>query len=75
MSYASDSHIGRYFQGPSLNDIENNSSKLNQVKQDIEKIGRKSVAIIGDVSQENDVEKMINYVSEKLGSLNVSIIP
>ena len=54
-----------------VNDIETNSSKLNKVKQEIEGIGRKSVAIIADVSQEKHVQTMMNDVLQKLVSLNV----
>jgi NAD(P)-dependent dehydrogenase (short-subunit alcohol dehydrogenase family) len=56
-----------------VSDIKQNSSKLDQVKENIENMDRKSIAIIGDVSQETDVEKMMNNVLEKIGSLNVCI--
>ncbi|CAF4241086.1 unnamed protein product, partial [Rotaria sordida] len=56
-----------------VNDIEKNSSKLNQVKQEIENIGRKSVAIIADVSQDKQVQSMMSNVREKLDSLNVVV--
>ncbi|CAF1295251.1 unnamed protein product [Rotaria sordida] len=56
-----------------VNDIEKNSSKLNQVKQEIENIGRKSVAIIADVSQDKQVQSMMNNAREKLGNLNVVV--
>lgn len=56
-----------------INDIEKNSSKLNQVKQKMERMRRKSVAIIGDVSQDEQVEIMMKNTFDKLGSLNVWI--
>ena len=34
-------------------------------------LGRKSVAIVGDVSQDKDVDMMMHSTQEKLGSLNV----
>ena len=57
-----------------VNDIEINSSKLNKVKQQVEEIGRKSVAIIADVSQEKHVQTMMNDALQKLGSLNVNTV-
>jgi meso-butanediol dehydrogenase/(S,S)-butanediol dehydrogenase/diacetyl reductase len=56
-----------------INDIERNLSKLDQVKQEIENLDRKSLAIIGDVFQDKHVQSMMKNVLEKLGSLNVCI--
>lgn len=54
-----------------VNDIESGSSALRQVQQEIEQLGRKSIAIIADVSDSESVEKMMQEVAEKLGSLDV----
>ncbi|CAF1321729.1 unnamed protein product [Rotaria sordida] len=61
--------LAKYSFNVAVNDIEKNSFKLNQVKQEIENIGRKSVAIIADVSQDKQVQSMMNNVREKLGNL------
>ncbi|CAF1552880.1 unnamed protein product, partial [Adineta ricciae] len=56
-----------------LNDIESNHSDLEKVRQEIETIGRKSIAIIADVSKSEKVEEMMEEVVQKLGSLDVVI--
>ena len=56
-----------------VNDIQANSSNLEKVQQEIEKIGRKSIALIADVSDSKSVEKMMQEAAEKLGSLDVCI--
>jgi NAD(P)-dependent dehydrogenase (short-subunit alcohol dehydrogenase family) len=54
-----------------VNDIEGSSSELQQVQQEIEGLGRKSIVIVADVSESKSVEKMMQEVAEKLGSLDV----
>jgi meso-butanediol dehydrogenase/(S,S)-butanediol dehydrogenase/diacetyl reductase len=54
-----------------VNDIKANSAELNDTQKAIEKIGRKSVAISADVSNDKDVETMMKNVANELGSLNV----
>lgn len=56
-----------------VNDIEASSSDLQQVQQEIEGLGRKSIAITADVSDSKSVEQMMQEVAEKLGSLDVCI--
>ncbi|CAF5081069.1 unnamed protein product [Rotaria sp. Silwood1] len=56
-----------------VNDIEANSSELQKVQQEIEQIGRKSISIIADVSISESVEKMMQEVAQKLGSLDVVV--
>ncbi|UJR17191.1 hypothetical protein I4U23_004086 [Adineta vaga] len=56
-----------------VNDIQTNSSKLTQVQKQVEHLGRRSLAVIGDVSQDKDVERMMKTTQEKFGSLNVVI--
>ncbi|CAF4027714.1 unnamed protein product, partial [Rotaria sordida] len=56
-----------------VNDIEASSSDLQQVQQEIKELGRKSIAITADVSDSKSVEKMMQQVTEKLGSLNVLV--
>ncbi len=57
-----------------VNDIGTNSTKLNDTQKEIEKIGRKSIAIIADVSNEKEVETMMKNAAKELGSLDVWII-
>ncbi|CAF4604849.1 unnamed protein product, partial [Rotaria sp. Silwood2] len=56
-----------------LNDIKASSSGLNMVQQEIEKMGRKSVAITADVSVDKDVETMMQNAAKELGSLDVVV--
>ncbi|CAF0952609.1 unnamed protein product [Rotaria sordida] len=56
-----------------VNDLQVNSSDLQKVQQEIEQIGQKSIAIIADVSQSEQVEKMMQEVAQKLGSLDVVV--
>ncbi len=57
-----------------VNDIKENSEGLNDVQKAIEKIGRKSVAITGDVSNDKDIENMVKNTANKLGGLDVRSI-
>jgi meso-butanediol dehydrogenase/(S,S)-butanediol dehydrogenase/diacetyl reductase len=54
-----------------VNDIKENFAQLNDVQKTIEKIGRKSIAISGDVSNDKDVETMVKNTANELGSLDV----
>ena len=56
-----------------VNDIDASSSDLRQVQQEIEELGQKSIAIIANVSDSESVEKMMQEVAERLGSLDVCI--
>ena len=58
-----------------VNDIQASSSDLQNVQEEIEKIGRKSIAVIADVSQSQEVEQMVQEIAQKLGSLDVSGCP
>ena len=44
---------------------------LDELVREIESKGRRSLAVIADVSLEAEVEKVIQQVVEKLGSLDV----
>ncbi|CAF2747083.1 unnamed protein product [Rotaria sp. Silwood2] len=54
-----------------VKDVKASSSDLNKVQQEIEKMGRKSVAITDDVSVDKAVETMIQSAAKELGSLDV----
>ncbi|CAF3693010.1 unnamed protein product, partial [Rotaria sp. Silwood1] len=49
-----------------VNDIKASSSGLNKVQKEIEKMGRKSVAITADVSVDKAVETMMQNAAKKL---------
>jgi NAD(P)-dependent dehydrogenase (short-subunit alcohol dehydrogenase family) len=53
-----------------VNDLPNTPG-LEDVVREIESKGRRSLAVPADVSLETEVEKMIQQVVEKLGSLDV----
>ena len=54
-----------------VNDINVNCDQLNDTRKEIEKLGRKSLTIIADVSNEKEVQTMVKNVTKELGSLNV----
>ena len=53
-----------------VNDLPNTPG-LEDVVREIESKGRRSLVVPADVSLETEVEKMIQQVVEKLGSLDV----
>jgi meso-butanediol dehydrogenase / (S,S)-butanediol dehydrogenase / diacetyl reductase len=53
-----------------VNDLPN-TPELDNVVQEIENKGRRSIAVPADVSLEADVEKIIEHVVQNLGSLDV----
>ena len=53
-----------------VNDLPN-TSELDDVVREIESKGRRSLAVPADVSLEEVVEKIIQQVVQKLGSLDV----
>ena len=53
-----------------VNDLPN-TPELDDVVREIESKGRRSLAVPADVSLEKGVEKMIQQVVDKLGSLDV----
>ncbi len=53
-----------------VNDLPN-TPELGDVVREIENKGRRSLAVPADVSLEEDVEKIIQQVVQKLGSLDV----
>lgn len=56
-----------------VNDIEANRHELETVRSEIKKIGRNSVVVTGDVSIENDVQRVIDDSVKTLGSLDVMV--
>lgn len=53
-----------------VNDLPN-TPELDEVVREIENKGRRSLAVPADVSLEEDVEKIIQQVVQKLGTLDV----
>ncbi|CAF1117191.1 unnamed protein product [Adineta steineri] len=56
-----------------VNDIESMSQELHDTQKAIEKLGRKSISIIADVSNDKQVETMMKKVSIDLGSLDITV--
>ncbi|KAF8992175.1 acetoin reductase family protein [Cyathus striatus] len=56
-----------------LNDLQRHQSDLDAVVKNIQETGRKSIGLIGDVSSEQDVERMVKQVVEELGGLDVMV--
>ncbi|KAG8743783.1 hypothetical protein FRC10_011412 [Ceratobasidium sp. 414] len=54
-----------------VNDVPQKQDKLLELVKEIELVGRKSVAIPGDVSKESDVKSMVAKTVEELGSLDI----
>ena len=54
-----------------VNDVKTNSTELDQTCQMIEDIGRKSLAVIADVSKDKEVETMVKKTASQFGSLDV----
>ncbi|KAF8992176.1 acetoin reductase family protein [Cyathus striatus] len=56
-----------------VNDLPKNKDTLDVVVKHIQEKGRKSVAALGDVSSESDVEGVIKQVVKELDSLDVMV--
>ncbi|CAF4828021.1 unnamed protein product, partial [Rotaria sp. Silwood1] len=56
-----------------INDTAASSLELNSVRQEIETMGRKSAAIIANVSIDKEVKAMVQNVVKELGSLDVMV--
>ena len=54
-----------------VNDIAQKTSKIDEVVAQIRAKGRRSLALPGDVSNEDDVEAMFARVVEELGGIDV----
>lgn len=56
-----------------VNDLEANKDELDGVAGEIRNAGRRSVAIVADVSDPDEVEGMVRRVADELGSLDVMV--
>ena len=54
-----------------INDISPNKANLELLKEEIEAKGRRALIVIADVSQEEQVQGMVDSVVKTLGSLDV----
>jgi NAD(P)-dependent dehydrogenase (short-subunit alcohol dehydrogenase family) len=54
-----------------LNDVPKNNSALESLAEDVRKRGRKAIVVIGDVTVESEVKKLVETTTEKLGGLDV----
>lgn len=54
-----------------VNDIPSKSEQLQKVVEEIAAKGRRSCAVPGDMSKEEDVKTMIDKVVQELGGLDV----
>ena len=54
-----------------LNDVSSKRDQLRAVADDIEKIGRRTLLVPGDVSVDGEVKGMVQDVSKELGGLDV----
>lgn len=56
-----------------VNDLEVQKDELEVTKLMVERVGRKSVSVIADISTESDVDAMVEAVVKHFGELNVMI--
>lgn len=56
-----------------VNDIGANSDQLDGVAEEIRAAGRRTATIIADVSQPDEVERMVASVADELGRLDVMV--
>ena len=54
-----------------MNDIPRNEEALNQLADELRAKGRRAIALLADVSVEEEVKAMVERVVEELGELNV----
>ncbi|KAG9088900.1 hypothetical protein FRC07_012451, partial [Ceratobasidium sp. 392] len=56
-----------------VNDIPQKKDELLELVREIERVGRKSIAVLGDVSKENEVTRMVAETVEELGGLDIMV--
>ena len=54
-----------------VNDLPAKAKELDTLVEEITAHKRQSLAVVGDMSQESDVERLVNVTVEKLGGLDV----
>lgn len=53
-----------------VDDIPSESQRLEEVVDEIKKMGRKSIALTCDISKEDEVKSMVNQTVSELGRLD-----
>lgn len=56
-----------------VNDIPSKNNLLDELVKEIEAKGRRSIAVTGDVTKEEDVQNLVTVTVEKLGSVDVMV--
>ncbi|GJJ12856.1 hypothetical protein Clacol_007101 [Clathrus columnatus] len=56
-----------------INDLPHQSKLMDEVKSEVESKGRKSLAIIADISKEDEVEHLVKKTIEELGGLDIMV--
>ncbi|KAF9459798.1 short chain oxidoreductase [Collybia nuda] len=56
-----------------LNDLESSKARLETLTQEITQKGRRTTIVLGDVSKEADVKRMVDSTVQDLGSLDVMV--
>ncbi|KAF9459799.1 hypothetical protein BDZ94DRAFT_1267383 [Collybia nuda] len=56
-----------------INDLESSKGQLEILTQEITQKGRRTSIVLGDVSQEADVKRMIDSIVQNLGGLDVMV--
>ncbi|KAF7300863.1 L-2,3-butanediol dehydrogenase [Mycena kentingensis (nom. inval.)] len=56
-----------------LNDIPSKQAALEDVKKEVEGLGRRAAVLSGDVSVEEDVKRMVDEAVKQLGGLDVMV--
>lgn len=57
-----------------VNDVASKSDRIDTVVEEIRALGRRAIAIPGDISEEKEVIQMIEKTVEELGSLDIVCI-
>ena len=56
-----------------VNDIDANADQLQEVAAEIRDAGRRSATVVADVSEPDEVERMVGTVADELGSIDVMV--
>ncbi|KDN36157.1 hypothetical protein RSAG8_11038, partial [Rhizoctonia solani AG-8 WAC10335] len=56
-----------------VNDINLKQNELEQLVEEIKRLGRKAISVPGDVSKEQEVQNMVTKTVDELGSLDIMV--
>lgn len=54
-----------------ITDLASESTKIDEVVEEIKKKGRRSIGVIADVTKEDDVQALVAKTAEELGSVDI----